>query len=160
MEEKCFVRIPMIENYRYSDLLEFENVPEELLEGGKIGEIYVDIKDELYSFFIFPKYSKAEYKLTKYSEACFTSYIKRDPETQKLYIDPDANIIRFVGTSFVFNKHIDDAISFLYERQDRNYVFYVDMLNRVKDFLKEYDDQDYLEHLVEVIANNEKELQK
>lgn len=34
------------------------------------------------------------------------------------------------------------------------------MLNRVKDFLKEYDDQDYLEHLAEVISNNEKELQK
>lgn len=160
MEEKYFIRIPMIENYRYSDLLQFEEIPEELLERGKIGEIFIDIKDELYSFFTFPKYSKAEYKLTEYSEACFTSYIKRDPETKKLYIDPDANIIRFVGTSFVFNKHIDEAISILYERQDRNYIFYVDMLNRVKNFLKEYDDQDYLEHLVEVIFNNEKELQK
>lgn len=161
MEEKYFIRIPMIENYRYSDLLQFEKVLEELLkEGSKIGEFYIDVKDELYSLFIFPKYNMAEYKLTEYSEACFTTYIKRDPETKELYIDPNANIIRFVGTSFVFNKRLDDAISILYERKDKHYLFHADMLNRVRDFLEEFNDQDYLENLVEKIVNNEKELQK
>lgn len=157
MEEKYFVRIPMIENYRYSDLLQFEKISEELLkEGKKIGEIFVDIKDELYSFFIFPKYNMAEYKLTEYSEACFTSYIKRDLETKELYIDPNANITRFVGNSFVFSKRLDDAIGILHERKDKYYLFHVDMLNRVRDFLEEFNDQDYLESLVKTIANNEK----